>query len=211
MDNQLVEKSEIELQNLAMQINAEDCACKESARASLQHAINAGKYLLEAKAICAHGTFGNWLNQNCTVSERTAQVYMRIARGLPMLESKAQRVADLSLRDAIELLHTGDVFSDAESAHKFDAEFCAILNEFQQTTIVLEAALHNPNVSSIARDVATNWNLRFAELTQKAKRELGKLLNLTEDDIIPEVSLQIILRRDYPELARLVGLPIWIG
>lgn len=89
---------------LADKINQEHRLCEQSMREGLAHAINAGNLLIEAKSLCPHGTWGDWLQDNCEVSERTAQAYMRVARGLPMLEAKAQRVADLSFRDAVKLL-----------------------------------------------------------------------------------------------------------
>ena len=52
-----------------------------------------------------HGQWLPWLEANCQVSGRSAQAYMRVARELPKLEgSKAQRVADLPLREAVRLL-----------------------------------------------------------------------------------------------------------
>lgn len=94
----------LSLSALAEQINEENRLCEESLRAGLEHALRAGALLLEAKARCDHGTWGAWLRENCEVSERTAQAYMRVARERPALESKTQRVADLSFRAALQEL-----------------------------------------------------------------------------------------------------------
>ena len=63
--------------------------------------------LIEAKALCKHGEWLGWLKSNCRVSERTTQIYMKLANEYPLLEdSNTQRVADLSIRDAVKLLST---------------------------------------------------------------------------------------------------------
>jgi hypothetical protein len=67
--------------------------------------MECGRLLIEAKAQVGHGGWLPWLEANCTLRPRTAQAYMRLARELPKLpEQEAQRVADLSVRDAIAQL-----------------------------------------------------------------------------------------------------------
>ena len=94
------------LDALADRINTEHEACRVSMQKGLEHALKAGTLLLEAKVGLPHGEWLPWLGQNCPdISERTAQNYMRLARQLPKLEpEKAQRVADLSYRDAIRVV-----------------------------------------------------------------------------------------------------------
>lgn len=82
---------------------AERIACE--LRAGVEHAARAGALLTEAKGQVPHGQWLPWLDDNFGLSERSAQNYMRLSRKLAELpESKAQRVADLPLRDALELL-----------------------------------------------------------------------------------------------------------
>src|SRR5262245_41412085 len=55
----------------------------------LQHAINAGKALNEAKSKVGHGKWLAWLEENCPdISERTAERYMKLAGGQAQLEKK---------------------------------------------------------------------------------------------------------------------------
>jgi hypothetical protein len=89
---------------LAERLNAEHRAAKSSARSALDHAHAAGLLLIEAKRQVGHGGWGDWLKGNFEGSERTAQVYLRVAGRWAELESKAQRVADLPLRHAVALL-----------------------------------------------------------------------------------------------------------
>jgi hypothetical protein len=86
---------------LAARIRAEHEAAQSAMRSVVIHAIEAGKLLMEAKALVGHGNWLVWLEENCGFSERTAQGYMRLARLDP---TKAQRVADLSLREALKAL-----------------------------------------------------------------------------------------------------------
>jgi len=89
------------LPELAARIRAEHAAVGDA----MKHAIVAGELLIEAKEKVARGDWLMWLKDNCRLSERTAQTYMRIARELGKLEpAKAQRVADLSVRDAVRQL-----------------------------------------------------------------------------------------------------------
>ena len=91
--------------DLARQINQAHRQCERAAQSAVGHAVRCGELLLQAKAAVPHGEWLPWLAANCECSERTAQTYMRIARELPKLDpSKAQRVADLPLREVARLL-----------------------------------------------------------------------------------------------------------
>jgi hypothetical protein len=92
------------LADLAARIRAEHEASAIAMQRGLEHAINAGRLLIEAKAQLKHGQWLPWLAEHCEVSERTASLYMRLARHAPELEAKAQPVADLTVRGALELL-----------------------------------------------------------------------------------------------------------
>src|SRR5262249_22843249 len=73
----------------------------------------AGNLLVDAKRQVGHGEWLDWLRANCPFSERTAQAYMRLAREVPRLdEAKAQRVAGLSVRQAIRELSSPDKYEE---------------------------------------------------------------------------------------------------
>jgi hypothetical protein len=72
-------------------------------RRGLAHAIAAGELLIEAKAQLKHGQWGPWLAEHCAIPDRTARLYVRLARNRPALEQNGN-VADLSLRGAVEML-----------------------------------------------------------------------------------------------------------
>jgi len=69
-----------ELANAALSAHR---ACEESFKTTLTLARAAGLALLKAKAALPHGGWLPWLRDCCPISERTAQLYMRIADGCP--------------------------------------------------------------------------------------------------------------------------------
>jgi Protein of unknown function (DUF3102) len=90
--------------DLANRINAAHEEVKKALWRGAEHAIEAGRLLLQAKATVRHGNWIEWVGSNCRFAERTAQLYMRLAQEAPSLEVKTQRIADLTVNDAIKLL-----------------------------------------------------------------------------------------------------------
>ena len=90
---------------LAADINREHEAAEHAATTAVEHARRAGEMLLEAKAAVLHGAWLPWIRENLSLSERSAQGYMRVAKQLRELpDGKAQRVADLPLRQVLASL-----------------------------------------------------------------------------------------------------------
>lgn len=89
----------------AADINAAHRACETATRAAVTHALDAGRLLLAAKAALPHGAWLSWLRGNVSCSERTCQLYMRLAREWSaMAASKSATVAGLGLRELAALL-----------------------------------------------------------------------------------------------------------
>ena len=86
--------------NIATAINAAHEKVETAKREGTRYALEAGRLLVEAKATVPHGGWDDWLKANVTFSPRTAQLYMKLARVTEGDPVKAQRVADLSLRQA---------------------------------------------------------------------------------------------------------------
>jgi hypothetical protein len=89
------------LATLPAQIAAAHEAAQTAHKSAVAHAVRAGELLLSAKANVPHGEWLAWIDANCKFTARTATGYMRIAL-LP--RPKQQRVADLSLRQALDVL-----------------------------------------------------------------------------------------------------------
>jgi hypothetical protein len=93
------------LQTLPEQINREHQQAEQAARSALTHALKAGELLLQAKQQCAYGDWQAWIQQHCQFAERTARLYMQLARETAFCtEPEWQRVADLPLRQALKCL-----------------------------------------------------------------------------------------------------------
>jgi hypothetical protein len=100
-------EDQADLEALAAKIAEEHARAQAAMRTSVEHALRTGEMLIEAKRRVGHGGFDIFIKTYCKLAPRTAQAYMRLARELPKLPTaKAQRVADLSLRDAISAVAT---------------------------------------------------------------------------------------------------------
>lgn len=87
---------------LAAKIKRAVADARGHAGASLACAIKAGERLTEAKQHVVHGEWLPWLRDNCEISERTAQQYMRLARHKELVDVKSAVVADLTLSAAVD-------------------------------------------------------------------------------------------------------------
>jgi hypothetical protein len=93
------------LADLAARIKVEHTAVSDSLKASVRHGIAAGELLIEAKAQLKHGQWLPWLRDHVEISERTAQLYMRLAKNRTEIEAKsATAIADFTLNEAAALL-----------------------------------------------------------------------------------------------------------
>lgn len=91
--------------NIAAAINAAHERVEAARKTGLEAAVDCGKLLTEAKATVKHGGWGEWVAANCRFSARTAQLYMNVAAYLADGDpAKAQRVADLSLREVARVI-----------------------------------------------------------------------------------------------------------
>jgi len=84
---------------LATQINAEHAEVIKHVQQGADHAIRAGRFLLDARIEVPSGHFEEWVGANCRFSVRSAQLYMQLAREYP------QGIAPgTSLTSAIKML-----------------------------------------------------------------------------------------------------------
>ena len=77
---------------------------KRQLQSGLQHALKAGRLLIEAKKLCPHGTWLPWLEENFEGKDRTARAYMQVAQRWPEVEANRQHVANLSYREVLKLV-----------------------------------------------------------------------------------------------------------
>jgi hypothetical protein len=90
---------------LASSINEHLAAAERATRRGLEHAIAAGLLLIEAKELVAHGEWLGWLQANCHVGGRQAQIFMRLARNRHRLEAvKNESDSHLTIAAAVALV-----------------------------------------------------------------------------------------------------------
>jgi hypothetical protein len=101
--NEVIPPGTLSLLDLVARVNHEHKQVKECVIKGAQHAVKAGELLWEAKRKAGHGRWLEWIAENCEFSERTAQLYMKLASALPQV-ANPQCVADLSLTGAIKMI-----------------------------------------------------------------------------------------------------------
>jgi hypothetical protein len=100
---EIIPPGKLSLPELVARVNGEHKQVKECVIKSALHAVKAGELLWEAKRKAGYGQWLEWIAQNCEFSERTAQIYMKLATALPQLKNP-QRIADLNLTAAIKMI-----------------------------------------------------------------------------------------------------------
>jgi hypothetical protein len=93
--------------DIAQDINRHHDLASLRATEAVNHAVEAGKLLMEVKGAMPHGKWLPWLDQNVRVTPRQAQRYMQVAQGRPLpiraIPPKATSVSHLEV-DAPRLL-----------------------------------------------------------------------------------------------------------
>lgn len=198
--------------NIASAINAAHAGVEAAKREGARYAVECGRLLSQAKDTVPHGGWDAWLRLNTTVSPRTAQLYMRIARHVEGDAAKAQRVAGLSVREAAAEA-SGSKRPAASKAlpiagQAWLSEFTAIWDEAkdnpewkesaarelhhlgfitrEQRNSIIKAAWHNPSLTKQDRKEAAE---RFvstlaAHLPKEKLRELLPKLKQCEGEDI---------------------------
>jgi hypothetical protein len=92
------------LADLAARIRGYHDKSVAALRSSVGFAMDAGDLLIEAKAQLKHGQWLAWLAGQCTLSERMAQRYIRLARNRAFIETKSDKLSDLTVNGALALL-----------------------------------------------------------------------------------------------------------
>jgi hypothetical protein len=91
------------LAELAERIRATHEVVRQALKMGVENAMTTGDLLIEAKAQVDHGDWTPWLREHCKMSERTARLYMRLAKNREVIEAY-EDAADLTLNAAARLL-----------------------------------------------------------------------------------------------------------
>src|SRR5262245_35416661 len=93
-----------ELDVLAGTIRTAHSEASRAAGDFIKHALAAGDALILARAKVRHGQWRRWLAENCAVSERSAQRYMRLAKARAANPTRVADVEACSLRGALAIV-----------------------------------------------------------------------------------------------------------
>jgi hypothetical protein len=88
------------LSDLAASIKSEHAAIVESTRNIVGRAIKIGQDLLKAKEQVGHGNFLKWVKDNCDLTDKTAERYMKLAANQAKLKDKIETISNLTLKEA---------------------------------------------------------------------------------------------------------------
>jgi hypothetical protein len=122
--------------DLIKQINEAHQEVRLALRRTGECAIKAGLLLLQAKKLVRHGSFAEWIAANCALSERTAQLYMQVARKFP----NPQSFADFSLSDLMEMLGPAKLPAIKDDLPKTKVDAVAAAIKKSSALAVLEKA-----------------------------------------------------------------------
>jgi hypothetical protein len=163
------------LTDLAARIKIEHEAACGALKQGLEHAVAAGKLLLEAKAQVPHGQWLPWLGEHCaSVSARTAQAYMRVARSFDNLGAvSAQRVADLSFREALQSLATAGSVAKALPPESQERALSRVESDQERTLV---QAVQRVRIEDKRAQVC-NWETPEALLPTAAGRRIRTARN----------------------------------
>jgi hypothetical protein len=92
------------LDKLAEDIRAGHEKIGHQMRNALRIAFSVGDALAQARTQVASGQWANWLKANCSLSRRTAELYMQVAQHRDDLEARMADIPTLSLRAAAQLI-----------------------------------------------------------------------------------------------------------
>lgn len=168
--------SGLSTETLTAAIRQEHAAVNRAAQSALQHALEAGRLLAEAKATIPHGSWESYVKDSCGIAPRTASLYQRLHRHRDRLPNR-QHVAELSVRQAARLL--------------------------EQPKAKAETACDNPTK---AEYWAARINAAWAGAIADMEADVGRIAESLGDDSIPPQELRRrdkLLRERAGELAKM--------
>jgi hypothetical protein len=205
------EAGSVALPDLAAQINEHHRAAERAVNEALRHALEAGRLLIEAKGLVAHGGWLPWLRENFEGSGRTARIYMMVARRWPELQANRQRAADLSLRGAVKLL-TGpkaDTPDGADAQKKRWTRRTRALRRRLEAAEAMEPGEAKLRALKAIRDDGLKIVLEAQEFTRRAERQLGQLLSGSDLPMLrPDTKVEAVDEAgNYMEIIPVPGQP----
>jgi hypothetical protein len=86
--------AEPSLSDLTAKIKEDHKGLRESMKYMVTRAWGIGFDLIEVKKIVGHGKFGKYIKDNCDITDKTAERYMKLAENKTALEAKLVELGD---------------------------------------------------------------------------------------------------------------------
>lgn len=160
-----VESPPGELNALASEIRREHEVVVAGVRATLEAAIRCGNLLREAKAKVGHGGWGAWLAGEFPASDRTARIYVRLAKHYEDRQLPADLTIDGALKQlsAPKLERSEDQGDDGPYPVLSDDEIEAKAQEAAEATRTASGS--NSRLAELEERIA--YNFKTSELLSK--------------------------------------------
>lgn len=185
---------------LAEEIKRAHAGVFDAAKTAAERALDAGRALLEAKALVKHGEWLPWLKEHCDIAERTARLYMHIAK----LGLDAETVASVGLKGAAQSIiaeypYPQPLYDGADEERR----------EWLLWALMLVRSGYKPDdVESICdRQKRIGWDLPsewyteegddyrrrygFEPMSEATKAEWRELLEKNRDRPLPDIEAEI--------------------
>ena len=185
---------------LAIEIRRAHADVGEAAKTAAERAIAAGHALIEAKSLLGHGKWLPWLRDNCALAERTAQLYIRVAKS----GVKPATLADLGLKVAAKaiVLNYPDMFSDLPDDELIEWRLYLLWQTENMNRYVEDSEHHcewlkrngwaSPTewMGEVGDRVRKSWGMKPAPLNLKSSwfSFLSENLSKARDDIEAEIT-----------------------
>jgi Protein of unknown function (DUF3102) len=166
------------LEDLASRIKAAHAGVLEASKNVVLKAVQAGIALREAKGKLAHGEWLPWLKDNCDVSERHANNYMKLAANKPKLDeklrTKSATIADLTLTQALRLIEDKSDRNDGSGdLGKYDKAQAALIKKLKKLSPEEVDGAAQQTIQELEKVVAAiKPPLAKANWRRRAKRSL---------------------------------------
>jgi hypothetical protein len=151
------------LAKLAREIHEEHEKAGEALRQGLEHALNAGRLLLEARSLSWHGTWERWTRENCRFALSTARLYMQLARNEAVIKSLSVSESPNTISEARRVLR------DARPNAPLDEGERRAQEGQEQLKVTMRTELNNVGRNMLRHHVATKGSdeLRYAYSTDQ--------------------------------------------
>lgn len=181
----------VDLKALAKKINRSHEQCLGAARTTLQHALETGDLLIQAKEAAKHGTWEKWVKENCRFGFREAQRYMKVAKGISTLQAQGVDTTEMALTEVLGRLRKSKPNGEQNEA----TESCFLMSSRERAERLKRFMLDTPTLPESATGEVDSLVNKMVTNVKRAIRTgvLTKVHPTIEDGSIDAADLAIFL------------------